>query len=103
MIAMIFAAVALASGVYVTFLFGKDFGREEGFYEGFNEGKNETYREVKNILEKVWGSFFLFHAAVGRGLRACLWLLHTPEDPFLTVKRDAAGRLFLMKSLESEL
>ena len=51
----------------------------------------------------LWGRFFLFHAAVGRGYRACLWLLHTPEDPFLTVKRDAAGRLFLMKSLESEL
>lgn len=50
-----------------------------------------------------WGSFFLFHAAVGRGYRACLWLLNAPEDPFLTVKRDAAGRLFLMKSLESEL
>lgn len=41
-----------------------------------------------------WGSFFLFHAAVGRGLRACLWLLNTPKDPFLTVRRDAAGRLF---------
>lgn len=53
MIAMIFAAVALASGVYVTFLFGKDFGREEGFYEGFSEGKNDTYREVRNILEKA--------------------------------------------------
>ena len=42
----------------------------------------------------LWGRFFLFHAAVGRGYRACLWLLNTPEDPFLTVRRDAAGRLF---------
>lgn len=47
MIAMIFAAVALASGVYFTFLFGKDFGREEGFYEGHRE----AYREVERLID----------------------------------------------------
>ena len=47
MIAMIFAAVALACGVYVTFLVGKDFGREEGFYEG----RREAYREVERLID----------------------------------------------------
>lgn len=47
MIAMIFAAVALACGVYVTFLVGKDFGREEGFYDG----RREAYRDLEHIVE----------------------------------------------------
>lgn len=47
MIAMIFAAVALAGGMYVTFLVGKDFGREEGFYEGHSE----AYREVERLID----------------------------------------------------
>lgn len=47
MIAMIFAAVALACGMYVTFLVGKDFGREEGFYEGHSE----AYRELEHIID----------------------------------------------------
>ncbi len=47
MIAMIFAAVALACGVYVTFLVGKDFGREEGYYEG----RRQAYREVERIID----------------------------------------------------
>ena len=47
MIAMIFAAVALACGMYVTFLVRKDFGREEGFYEGHSE----AYREVERLID----------------------------------------------------
>lgn len=47
MIAMIFAAVALACGMYVTFLVGKDFGREEGFYEGHSE----AYRKVERLID----------------------------------------------------
>ena len=47
MIVMIFAAVALACGVYVTFLVGKDFGREEGFYEG----RRKAYREVERLID----------------------------------------------------
>lgn len=47
MIAMIFAAVALACGVYVTFLVGKDFGREEGYCDG----RSETYRDLIHIIE----------------------------------------------------
>lgn len=43
MIAMIFAAVALACGMYVS----KDFGREEGFYEGHSE----AYREVERLID----------------------------------------------------
>lgn len=47
MIAMIFAAVALACGMYVTFLVGKDIGRENGYYEG----RSEARRDLEHIVE----------------------------------------------------
>lgn len=53
MIAMIFAAVALACGMYVTFLVGKDFGREEGFYEGHSEAYREVERLIDDYIENL--------------------------------------------------
>lgn len=58
MIAMIFAALALACGVYVTFLVGKDFGREEGYYEG----RRQAYREVERIIDDYIEHIELAHA-----------------------------------------
>lgn len=54
MIAMIFiAAVALACGMYVTFLVGKIIGREEGFYEGHSEAYREVERLIDDYIENL--------------------------------------------------